>query len=94
MQSSEILVRQLAGVIGGEHVLTDPAERQFYAMDVYNARELPLAVVRPGSVADLQAVVRVASAAGVALVARGGGASYTDGYLPATSTPCSSTPRG
>jgi FAD/FMN-containing dehydrogenase len=53
-------------------------------MDVYNFRELPIAVVRPGSVADLQAVVRIAAAGGIALVPRGGGASYTDGYLPAT----------
>ena len=83
MQSNDIL-QQLGSAIGQEHVLTDPAERQFHAMDVYNARELPLAVVRPGSVADLQAIVRTAGAAGVALVARGGGASYTDGYLPTT----------
>jgi FAD/FMN-containing dehydrogenase len=83
MQCGDIL-QHLQSAIGREHVLTDPADRQFYATDVYNARELPLAVVRPGSVADLQAVVRVAAAAGVAVVCRGGGASYTDGYLPAT----------
>jgi FAD/FMN-containing dehydrogenase len=84
LQPSQDVVPQLAGAIGREHVLTDPVEREFHAMDVYNFRELPIAVVRPGSVAELQAVVRIAAAAGVALVARGGGASYTDGYLPAT----------
>jgi FAD/FMN-containing dehydrogenase len=84
LQTSQDVVPQLAGAIGREHVLTDPVEREFHAMDVYNFRELPIAVVRPGSVAELQAVVRIAAAAGVALVARGGGASYTDGYLPAT----------
>lgn len=78
------VVHQLVAAIGGEHVLTDPAEREFHAMDVYNFRELPIAVVRPGSTADLQGIVRIAAAAGVALVPRGGGASYTDGYLPAT----------
>jgi FAD/FMN-containing dehydrogenase len=78
------VVQQLAGAIGREHVLTDPGEREFHAMDVYNVRELPLAVVRPGSIAELQTVVRIAAAAGIALVARGGGASYTDGYLPST----------
>jgi FAD/FMN-containing dehydrogenase len=50
--------------------------------DVYRQRETPLAVVRPASVAALQGLVREASAAGVAIVARGGGASYTDAYLP------------
>jgi FAD/FMN-containing dehydrogenase len=83
--SQATVVQQLAAAIGSEHVLTDPAEREFHAMDVYNFRELPLAVARPGSVSDLQAVVRIACNAGVALVARGGGASYTDGYLPARS---------
>lgn len=81
---SDDLVARLIGAIGAEHVLTDPAEREFHAMDVYRARELPLAVVRPGSSADLQAIVRLAASAGVALVPRGGGASYTDGYLPTT----------
>ncbi|KAA0209305.1 MAG: FAD-binding oxidoreductase, partial [Proteobacteria bacterium] len=78
------LIEELGRAIGRDQVLTDPAEREFHAMDVYNALELPLAVVRPGSTAELQAVVRLAAAAGVALVPRGGGASYTDGYLPAT----------
>jgi D-lactate dehydrogenase (cytochrome) len=52
------------------------------ATDVYRARELPLAAVRPATVEELQAVVRSATAAGVAVYTRGGGASYTDGYLP------------
>jgi FAD/FMN-containing dehydrogenase len=52
------------------------------ATDVYRARALPLAVVRPASVEDLQLAVRTATAAGIAVYTRGGGASYTDGYLP------------
>ena len=75
---------QLIALLGAEHVLLEPADREFYAMDVYNAREVPMAVVQPGSVEDVQAVARIASAAGVAMVPRGGGASYTDGYLPTT----------
>ena len=81
---SQDLVQQLVSALGREHVLTDEGERRFHAMDVYNTRELPIAVVRPSSAAELQTVVRVAAAAGVALVPRGGGASYTDGYLPTT----------
>lgn len=80
--SAGTLLASLASVVGDAHVLTDPADRGFYAMDVYNQREVPLAVVQPGSVEELQAVVRAATAAGIAVVARGGGASYTDGYLP------------
>jgi len=75
---------KLIDALGAEHVLLDTADREFYAMDVYNFRELPMAVAKPGSIEDLQAVARTASAAGVVLVPRGGGASYTDGYLPTT----------
>ena len=53
-------------------------------MDVYRSFEIPIAVVQPGSVEELQEVVRVATGLGTAIVARGGGASYTDGYLPTT----------
>ena len=84
MESNDILDR-LRNALGADHVLCDPADREFYAMDVYNFLELPLAVVQPGGVEELQEIARIASAAGVALVPRGGGASYTDAYLPSTS---------
>ncbi len=84
LQESKDIIIQLRGICGAEHVLTDDADREFYAMDVYSFREMPIAVVQPGSVSELQDVTRIASAAGVALVPRGGGASYTDGYLPST----------
>ncbi len=84
LQENKDIISQLSDVCGAEQVLTDDADREFYAMDVYNFRELPIAVVQPGSVEELQQVARIASAAGVALVPRGGGASYTDGFLPAT----------
>lgn len=83
MESKDIL-EDFRAAIGAEHVLTEDADREFYAMDVYNFREMPLAVLQPGSVDDLQAIARVATAGGVALVPRGGGASYTDAFLPAT----------
>ena len=72
------IIGQLTAAIGAEHVLTSDADRDFYAMDVYNQRELPIAVVQPGSMEDAVEVSRIAAAAGVALVPRGGGASYTD----------------
>jgi FAD/FMN-containing dehydrogenase len=78
------LLTDLAAIVGDRHVLTSEADRDFYAMDVYNQLRLPLAVVQPGSVEELQQVVRTATMAGIAVVTRGGGASYTDGYLPTT----------
>jgi FAD/FMN-containing dehydrogenase len=75
------IVGQLVAAIGKDHVLTGDADREFYAMDVYTARELPIAVVQPGSVEDMITIARLADEFDVALVARGGGASYTDAYL-------------
>ncbi len=61
-------------------ILADKAEALF--TDVYRRREVPLAVLRPATVEALQAVVREAASAGLAIYPRGGGASYTDAFLP------------
>ncbi len=81
---SHDVISKLADAIGHDFVITDAADREFYAMDVYNSRELPLAVVQPGSLPDMVEISKIASENGIAMVARGGGASYTDAYLPDT----------
>ena len=81
---TEIILKRLNDVVGQDHVLTAAEELEFYAMDVYRTRCLPLAVVQPGTVDELCAVVKLAAESNLAVVPRGGGASYTDGYLPAT----------
>lgn len=73
--------QHLIDLVGADHVLTGAAVTPFVT-DVYRSRSMPLAVVRPGSVEELQAVVGVCSASHLAIFVRGGGASYTDGYLP------------
>jgi len=85
LQENKTIIDRLVSLLGSEHVLLDDADREFFAMDVYHAGKWPLAVVQPGSLQELQEIARVAAAAKVALVPRGGGASYTDAYLPATS---------
>ncbi len=77
---SQQVIDKLASAIGSEYVLSSDADREFYSMDVYNSRQMPIAIAQPGTVADLQAVVRIAAEADVAMVTRGGGASYTEGY--------------
>ena len=59
-------------------------QTEAYATDVYRRLEMPLAVIRPATVDSLQNVVRIACGAGLSLFPRGGGASYTDAYLPTT----------
>jgi FAD/FMN-containing dehydrogenase len=77
------LLTELAAVAGEQAVLTGAEDLEFYATDVFRQADvLPVVVVRPGSIADLQEIVRVCARHRAAMVVRGGGASYTDGYLP------------
>jgi FAD/FMN-containing dehydrogenase len=76
-------LQAFANVVGAAHVLTDEESRRFHSTDVYREADvLAAVVVRPGSVAELQEVVRRCAGGHRPLVVRGGGASYTDGYLP------------
>ena len=63
------LLTDLRDAIGDEHVLTDAADVSAYAADWRGAyRGTPLAVLRPGSTAEVSRVVSIAHAAGVAVV--------------------------
>ena len=75
------LIDPLRAAIGEDGVTENPAQLALMGHDVYRGGGAPVAVVRPTSAAALQAAVRVCADAGVAMVPRGGGASYTDGYL-------------
>lgn len=69
------------GGLPAEALITDPAECAFYAQDVHSLGPPPLAVFRPTSVEMLASGVGAATANGVAIVPRGGGMSYTRGYV-------------
>ena len=75
------LIDQLRQVVGPDHCRATDDDRFFYAEDTYRSLETPLAAVVPGTIDELSRVAAVCSRAGVALVPRGGGMSYTDGYL-------------
>ncbi len=77
------LTMLLVSHAGSANVLTGDAVLPF-ATDVYRTLHQPVAVVRPNSVEALQAVVKALAERNVAFGVRGGGASYTDGYLAAT----------
>ena len=74
-------ISRLAELLGTEHVLTGEEDRLFYGQDVHHAGMPPTAVIRPGSVEALVECVKVARSAGMALLPRGGGMSYTQGFL-------------
>jgi len=81
--SVETIARRLREVLPADAVLDDDASRRFYANDVFWQPGVePLAIVCPADAQALAAAVRIATSAGVAVVPRGGGMSYTKGYLP------------
>ncbi len=76
------LIDALTEAVGAEHALTSKEERTLAAQDVYRSMDVPLAVVRPGSTEEVQAVLRACHEHGTATFVRGGGMSYTDAFLP------------
>ncbi len=77
------LAADLASAIGAGHVLTGRRERECLSQDIAGAGAVAAVVAQPGSVAELSQVVAMATAAGFAVVPRGGGSSYTFGFVPA-----------
>ncbi|MDP7551438.1 MAG: FAD-dependent oxidoreductase, partial [Acidimicrobiales bacterium] len=71
-------------LIGPEHVIEEAAEREYYSTDISGRGDAIAALVlRPGSAAEVGACVRAAADSGLAILARGGGMSYSKGYVPA-----------
>lgn len=77
------VLENLRRLLGPTHVITDPSACRLLSHDF---SEIALAtagvVVEPGSTRDVADVVQLASAANLPLVPRGGGMSYTLGYVP------------
>lgn len=81
----ENTVSHLADLVGDAHVITDEAERKVYSNDIFfwDDAETADVVVQPGSPSEVSAVVKFASENGLNISSRGGGMSYTKGYVPA-----------
>ena len=76
------LLDDLAAIVGDAHVLDDADSVTLYAQDVHTKGLPALAVVQPANTEELSRSVAAAAAAGHAVIARGGGMSYTSGYVP------------
>jgi len=76
-------LERLRAVVGDEHVLTDPDLRAGYESD-WTRRyhgETP-AIIRPASVAEVSAVVRLCREAGAPLIPQGGNTGLVGGSVP------------
>jgi D-lactate dehydrogenase (cytochrome) len=80
----EELVKLLTQRLGGEGVLADERSRSFYSNDIFWQPGIPPhAIALPKTAEEAAEAVQIATGLGVAVVPRGGGMSYTKGYLPA-----------
>ncbi len=78
---SDNLLGAVRGAVSDASLLTDADNLALFSHDVLQSGAQPLAVFQPGSVDELAAGIRAATGAGIAIVPRGGGMSYTGGYL-------------
>ena len=81
IQSRPDPLGMIAAVVPAEALITDAAECAFYAQDVFTKGPQPLAVFRPESTEELSHGIAAATGEGVAIIPRGGGMSYTKGYV-------------
>ena len=77
------LIKRLRAEHGEAVVITEPAELDYYAHDVFSLGEALLAVLVPESTDQLLTLIPQLAAAGIPMIPRGGGLSYTDAFLAA-----------
>ncbi|MEQ8733521.1 MAG: FAD-binding oxidoreductase [Rhodospirillaceae bacterium] len=75
----------LAAIVGDEYVITEEAERSVYSNDIFfwDESETADVVVQPGSPDEVARLVTAAADLNLYISIRGGGMSYTKGYVPA-----------
>ena len=77
------LLSRLQSLLGPERVLSDPVSLRVYECDCLTAyRRLPKAVVLPDDIAQVQAILRLATECNIPVVARGAGTGLSGGAMP------------
>ncbi|MEO0997602.1 MAG: FAD-binding oxidoreductase [Pseudomonadota bacterium] len=77
------LIGELNRILGADRVILDEDTRARLSTDLsFRPRSVAAAVIRPRDVDSLSDAVAAATRAGFAILARGGGMSYTSGYTP------------
>ena len=77
------VVSQVTQLLPAEIVDTAPEQLALYSQDVFTIGPPIGAVVRPRCIEEVQTLVAVCRERGTPIVTRGGGMSYTSGYLAA-----------
>jgi len=79
-----VSMSEFASIVGPQNVQQDQAARAYFSRDIFFWPDAPVsaAVIAPANVEETAAVVRCAGRSGLAVVPRGGGMSYSGGYVP------------
>lgn len=84
--TNKLFLKALQSAAGAEQVRSDDATCQYYANDIFWQPGIaPMAVVMPRTREQAIGAVKAAAVHAIAVVPRGGGMSYTKGYLPESS---------
>ena len=76
-------LQHLRGLLGAEHVVSDPAELWVYGHDATAMmRHTPGAVLCPGNAHEVSAIIQFANEEGLQLVPRGSGTGLSGGSVP------------
>ena len=78
------LATAFGSIVGSQHALSDDDSRMEFSQDLIDwggAARVAL-VVRPCDTAEVVAVIKRAATLGLVIAPRGGGLSYTAGYVP------------
>ncbi|MFT3968215.1 MAG: FAD-binding oxidoreductase [Sphingobium sp.] len=79
--ATEALIEKLSAILGPEGLLTDEDSRRLTSADLFSMGGLVAAVIRPASIAELSAAATEIAKADLALLPRGGGLTYVNGYV-------------
>ena len=78
----DLLARFIA-LVGQKYAVTDPAEQEKYLIEGRNLyRGTSPAILRPGSVAEVAAILRLANETGTPIVPQGGNTGLVGGQIP------------
>ena len=75
------LLESLQAQLPQDRMILDDTVLDQMSADVYRQGARPAVVIKPKKIGELQDAVRLCAAQNVPMVPRGGGASYTDGYI-------------
>ena len=78
---SEKTLNSLRDLLGSNNFITSIRERRLFSQDLFYEGILPIAIISPNSISDLENSIKICERENIEIFPRGGGLSYTSGYL-------------